>query len=300
MKNLVFLNTFHNGDMHLCRTFVKDLINNLSSSFSNICYEHHQSPKLMNDLRIKHVPLISFQGESAVFERLIHTENNLFLNTWIGQYNSKYITENGGCTLKAYYKMFEEIYFQLGLKEALKEEQFYIPEIDYSCYENIDLIRNFMSNKQKNIFIANQNVKSQQIENFSFDNSIIFLCKYFKDINFFVTGKTELLLDEDLPNLYFTPDVTQLENNDLNETGFISTFCNIIIGRSSGPYCFAQTKQNYFDSKKTFICFDNNIINGFWVTPHDNLVKAKTYAYKYFGEDYVTQTLFNHIKQVFY
>lgn len=300
MKDLIFVNTYHNGDMHLCRTFVKDLVSILSPSFKAVSYEHHQSPKLMNDLQIKHVALKSFREEWPVFERIIDTPDALFINTWIGQYNEKYITENGGNTLEAYYKLFEAIYKELGIISSLKERQYYIPEINYSHYENIDFISDFMKNKEKNVFIVNQNVKSNQIENFSFDNCVIFLCKRFPDVNFFVTGRTPLLLDEELQNLYFTSDVTRLENNDLNENSFISTFCNVIVGRSSGAYCFTQTKQNYFDSKKTFICFDNNTINGFWIKPDDHLVKAKTYAYKYFGEDHVTQTLFNHIRQVFY
>jgi hypothetical protein len=100
-------------------------------------------------------------------------------------------------------------------------------------------------------------------------------------------------------NLYFTSDIINATNGDLNENSFVSTFCNLIIGRSSGPYCFTQTSENYSDPNKTFLCFDNTITNGFWVSLEDDFIKAKTYAYKFYGEQHLTQTIYNHIRQIF-
>jgi hypothetical protein len=43
MKNLIFFNYFHNGDIHVSREFVKDILN--KTNFNNHIYYHHNSKK---------------------------------------------------------------------------------------------------------------------------------------------------------------------------------------------------------------------------------------------------------------
>ena len=38
----------------------------------------------------------------------------------------------------------------------------------------------------------------------------------------------------------------------------ISKWCDVLITRASGPGCVVSTKQNYFDTSKTFISFTLN------------------------------------------
>jgi hypothetical protein len=49
---------------------------------------------------------------------------------------------------------------------------------------------------------------------------------------------------------------------DLLYISQISTYCDVIVGRASGPYCFTQLKNNLLDSNKTYISFNNNIDEG--------------------------------------
>lgn len=298
MKKLVFFNCFHNGDLHLSRAFIADLVNILP--YQEIEYEHSNALKILKDIpKLKSKPLTNFKVGIGLPDAIIETDECIFVNTWIGQSNMRYVYTYGGCTYDAYYKMFSDIYEKLNVLEFLKEKEYYLPKIDYSYYNNIDNIKDFMLNKNKNVFIANQNVNSGQIENFNFDNSIITLANIFKDVNFFITGKTPYLSNFKTENMHFTKDIINIDENDLNENSFISTFCDLIIGRSSGPYCFCQTHENYLNNNKTYICFDNTITNAFWVLLSDNFIKAKTYAYKFHGEQHLVQTLYNHIKQSF-
>lgn len=298
MKKLIFFNTFHNGDLHLGRSFVGHLSSILP--YEKIYYEHYNSPKTLKDIKnVESIPLTHFQKDTGVAEGIIETPDSIFINTWIGQSHMKYVNDYGGCTLDAYYRLFSDMYSTLGIQNNLKQKMDYLPKIDYSCYENIDKITHFFSDKNKNVFISNQEVRSGQVQNFSFDTSVKLLCEKFKDVNFFVTGKTQNLVNSSIKNLYFTSDIINATNGDLNENSFVSTFCNLIIGRSSGPYCFTQTSENYLDPNKTFLCFDDTLTNGFWVLFEDNFIKAKTYAYKFYGEWHLTQTIYNHMKQIF-
>jgi hypothetical protein len=71
------------------------------------------------------------------------------------------------------------------------------------------------------------------------------------------------------------------------------------VGRSSGAYCYTQTKENYLDSNKLFLCYDNTITNAFWVLPDDNFINAKRQGYTFQGINHVTETMLKHIKEVF-
>jgi hypothetical protein len=53
----------------------------------------------------------------------------------------------------------------------------------------------------------------------------------------------------------YTGDIIKVENSDLNEISYLSTFCDIIVGRSSGPFTFSNVKENIFDGNKAFLCF---------------------------------------------
>jgi hypothetical protein len=60
-----------------------------------------------------------------------------------------------------------------------------------------------------------------------------------------------------LDNVVFTNDIIKSNECDLNEISYLSTFCDIIVGRNSGPFCFASTKNNLKDPNKTFYAFGN-------------------------------------------
>jgi hypothetical protein len=65
------------------------------------------------------------------------------------------------------------------------------------------------------------------------------------------------------PNIIDTSLLTNT-NPDLLQISLISTFCDIIVGRASGPYCYTHTKENLLNPNKTYISFSNNPNEGVW------------------------------------
>jgi hypothetical protein len=84
------------------------------------------------------------------------------------------------------------------------------------------------------------------------DNAIINLSKRFKRTAMIVTNPIHTTQD----NIFFTQNVFNKEF-DLPEISLLSSFCNIIVGKNSGPFTYAHTKKNVLDRSKTFISFSN-------------------------------------------
>ena len=52
-KKLIFYNNFHNGDIHVSRDFVKDIVSKIN--FSEAIYYHENSYTILKDIEVKHV-----------------------------------------------------------------------------------------------------------------------------------------------------------------------------------------------------------------------------------------------------
>jgi hypothetical protein len=107
---------------------------------------------------------------------------------------------------------------------------------------------------------------SGQALNFNMNPLIISLAKKYSGCNFYVTHPFQT----DLKNII---DCNSLINDNLksnlNEISYISTFCDIIVGRGSGPFCFTHIKQNLNNKNKTFISTGNIETEINWVTMSD-------------------------------
>ena len=55
----------------------------------------------------------------------------------------------------------------------------------------------------------------------------------------------EITLLEEIKNVYFTDDIfANVVGGDMNEIAYLSTFCDVIIGKSSGPHIYSHVKDN--------------------------------------------------------
>ena len=43
---------------------------------------------------------------------------------------------------------------------------------------------------------------------------------------------------------------------DLNEISYLSNYCDLIVGKNSGPFVYTLTKENFKNSNITFISFN--------------------------------------------
>lgn len=260
---IYFYNTFHNGDVHYSRTFVRDIMNKLGDN--EYCYLHNNNPEIIKDIQnLKHdKSFITFDNwrlntkyPITYHNQIIKNNRDTYINTWVGQQNwmtKKGINRNRDmryCSLYSLYELYKDIYDTLNIK--FEPIEYYLPEIDFNYIEkeNID---NFISNDKYKyrILLVNNEPRTVRIP-MDFDYITNNLSKKYPDILFILTKKTNLQAE----NIIYTNDIIKLDS-DLNEIGYLSKFCDIMVGRPSGPYCFTMIKDNFVEGK-TFITISDN------------------------------------------
>jgi hypothetical protein len=64
-----------------------------------------------------------------------------------------------------------------------------------------------------------------------------------------------------MPFVFFTDDITNRNGRcDVMAISYLSTFCDVIVGRCSGAQMVCETKENWMNPNKTLLSF----------TEHDN------------------------------
>jgi GR25 family glycosyltransferase involved in LPS biosynthesis len=247
--NIVFYNHFHNGDIHYSREFIKDIMKKYkANSYSYYFDLYHVCDKnIIKDCNINYLGKLP---DSVLKEQQLSViDDTIYINTWVGQ-NKRYFVDNYGINLKANYQIYKNIYKNLGIK--LDDIEQYIPEINYDYYEK-NKINKFFKGKENNlkILVSNGITRSAQCNNFDMNKTVENLSNLYNDIIFILTDSSEKIYKE---NIFYTDDIIN-KKCDLNEISYLSTYCDVIIGRASGPYAFSMTKNNMFNSKKSFICF---------------------------------------------
>lgn len=241
---IVFFNS-GNGDIHYLRQFVKDIIKKKGNDFQYV-YAHVQSPDILCD--IKELKTIQ-RNDYCMFENTfteVEQEDALYISTWIGQQGRKFIMD--GINIKGNYELFKIIYEKLGI--TLDENiDNYIPTIDFNYVYKKNVNVYLKDNNNFKVLISNGDTRSGQSQNFSFDYAVDILSKKYNNVDFILTHNTYV----NRPNVYLTKDLIQKDNCDLNEIAYLSTFCNFVVGRSSGPYCFCEIYENIMNKNKTFL-----------------------------------------------
>ena len=253
IKNLVFYNHWQNGDIHVSREFIKLIMNNIKAE--NYVYVHNKSKELLKDipnLKISNEGIEYLDNDSPRMWNL-HTRT-LCLNTWYGV--SRSFKDTSSCTIDTLFDLFSDHIKYITNNGYIDPSNIrkLVPKVDYEKYD-IDNIMSYIENsKSKKVLICNGAVVSKQAKNFSFNNIVEEIAIRYKNIDFLMTEKFKTSID----NIKFTSDIISKNNTDLNEIGYLSTFCDVIIGRSSGPYIYSMVEENLFDAKKTFLCFSDD------------------------------------------
>lgn len=250
MKKICFFNHYHNGDLFASKAFIKEIIESIGTKF---LYGHPNNPKVLADLNAEYLQTPSISHK----QKFLDTEDIFYINTWIGSYFDNiqgYIDEC--CTLKFSYNMFAKIYekinevFSTELKLSKIED--YFPDIDFSKFNTSDIDKYVKENKTKKVLFCNGPTMSGQcVYTGDMKPVIESLSKKYSNHTFICTHQ----FNTDRDNIKFTSDIIKIEGCDLNEIGYLSTFCDIIVGRNSGPHCFTANKQNVSDPTKVFYAF---------------------------------------------
>jgi len=250
LDKIVCYNNYHKGDLHVSRSLIRFVIENISAK--EYIYYHHYTPKILQDipkLKQKKYDLPKeFNYRGWVLEN-----NILFLNSWYNAYNQQ---EFKGCTIQTLFNIFKR-----GLKETIDfdlpgEANDYLPVIDYNYFDLSSITSWLSCDKREKVLISNCNVLSGQSHNFDFNPVIDYISDTFPEVCFIITNimNNKVIHKQ---NVYYFQDIFSDGDCDLNEISYISKFCNIIIGRNSGPHTFCFTKENLFDPMKTFICISH-------------------------------------------
>lgn len=276
-QKIVFFNHFHNGDLHVSRGIIRHIINKVHQIDSNVnfVYTHPHSRDVLAD-----IPKLEFDSQAILELNDAHVNLNeingdIYINTWYGQQKWKYMNRYG-LTMDCLYMALNDSCQNLwgfSLSESTEDFSVFFPTIDYSKYQ-IAHIKNWLpSHPEKKVFVSNGLAMSGQATNFEMTPIIVELAQNHSDKIFILSNKESNM---PLPsNVIYSSDIINKQSFDLNENSFLSTHCDVIIGRSSGASTFAMTQENLFQKKKKILLFTNIVphpTNKFWA---DEIFKNK-------------------------
>lgn len=251
-NKIIFYNHCHNGDLHVSRQIVKKIISILGDKYEYI-YTHKNSRDILRDLPVSHNGDIIYSLNKLDGDYI--KNNILYINTWYGANNGTYLSKYN-ITFDCLYNLLDDVCdkrfgFKLQNVGGYKET---FPQIEYIKYDisNIDKFVN--DNQNKKVLVCNCPVKSAQAGSFLMIPTVNKLADSYKNTIFIITNKEDGA-DIRGPNVIYSSDIIRKNTgSDLNENSYISTYCNVIIGRASGPYTFCYVTNNMFREVK-FLCF---------------------------------------------
>ncbi|HEY5267661.1 MAG TPA: hypothetical protein VII94_00825 [Candidatus Saccharimonadales bacterium] len=239
---VVFFNHHHNGDIHVARSFVREIMKkepNVSFSFT-----HKNSRNLLAD-----IPSLKYDANSINTIKdeqisLFNKGDTYYFNTWYCQSQYKYYRMYG-LTLDALYAAFDNNCKNLwgwSLKDISSDPSIFIPTIDYSKFQ-IENAKSWIDDHlEKKIFVSNGKVLSGQAAPFELTSMIIDIANKHTDKTFILSNKEN---DKKLPNnVVYSSDLIKKEGCDLNENAFLTEHCDLIVGKASGALTFSLNQVN--------------------------------------------------------
>jgi hypothetical protein len=252
MKRIIFFNPCRNGDIHVSRSYIQDIIIKLGIDYKYFYEQHKNFTRgfILSDIKnLNYVSEITQLHNSSIVE----TDDSIYINTWYAQSNWKYDTGDGDVNFYILYNIFKDVYKYLKIK--IEDLEFYKPKINY---ENLDLkeIDNLIELGnifRKKVLICTNPVQSGQSLNFDFSQVVNQLSILHSDVIFYITSDLNINSNNVVKIINSNPNKT-----DLNEISYLSTKCDVVVGRSSGAYTFSIVKENLDNLNKYMVCFSNN------------------------------------------
>jgi hypothetical protein len=271
-RHIVFFNHFHNGDIHASRGLIRQIMNKVHQQDPGVSFycTHKNSPNLLAD-----IPSLTFDANLLVnlktaHENLTVSGSAIYINTWYAQQNYKYMNRYGISmdTLYAALNDSCQAIWGFSLSDISQDPTVFFPTIDYSKFHISEAQSWLYSHPTTKIFVENGNALSGQATNFSMTSVIIKLAQKYQD-KIFILSNPEGSINLP-PNIVYSSNIIRKPGgSDLNENSFLSSHCDMIIGRASGPFAFTLTQDNLFKRNTKFVCFSNIVPvapNKFWTS----------------------------------
>ena len=246
ITGITFYNNFNNGDLHVVRTLIRHVI----KTFPEFKYKlrHPNNEKVLKDLGI---PLYWHQYKEKFDLRGYYLEYGILnFNVQALCHNRQFFDRGGSFTIHTFYNIFAKTLLEVFKYKMPENILDFLPYIDYELYDIQKL--KLLNMSGRNVLLCNNNPLSEQSTKFDMNNLLSNIVNLFPDINFYVTNKLDGFEKQ---NVFYISDITGNIGNDLNEISYLSTKCDIIIGRYSGPHTFCYVKENLLNTKKTFVTF---------------------------------------------
>ena len=257
IKNICFYNHWHNGDVFAGKAFVR-MLQQACPDF-HYMYALAGDPYIIKDLNCDcgHVNQLPPQITDRIMGAV--DQGTLFINTWIGVYMHQVALpgEHHG-NYPSLYRMWAHIYsaiseiLQVGIRMP-DNVWCSVSTTDWSAY-NCAPADQFVHTHatDKKLLFCNGAVRSGQSAWGDLQDVTHALAQAHEDWQIICTHK----FDTQLPNIHFTSDLFQ-QPCDINEIAYLSTKCDFIWGKNSGPYMFCHVTDNLFNPKKVFFsCSD--------------------------------------------
>lgn len=253
IKKIVFFNHYHRGDLHTHKEFLRQVIDEVKDV--EFEYLHNNPEKLLIDLNIKTAGTPDFlERKNALYKQ----EDVLYVNTWVGSQWDVFC-KHGGINMHTLYeqwgKIFNAINKLVGSNLKLRDEkESYLPTIDYSHFDLTNVKKYIEQQDGKFLVLLCNNVpNSSQSFQEPIDDLIIEFAQANPDLEIICTDE----VDTDLENIKYTDQIIGCRDGcDLQEISYLSTYCDVIIGKNSGPFVFCETRENYMDPSKRFYSFN--------------------------------------------
>jgi len=257
MNKIVFFNHYHRGDLHTSKEFVRQVIKELPDDII-FEYQHDNPYELLDDLNLKSAPLLHTLDRK---NPVVKIENTLYINTWVGS-QWDIFCEHGGINMNTFYDQWSKLYaainkfFDSNLMLHKNKEK-YLPKIDWDsiCQQSKNSIDKWLvpHDTKRKVLICNNNPISGQSFSSNMQEWIEPLAESNPDIQFILTDA----IDKSIKNVSYTYTIVTTKNQtDLREISYLSTKCDVIIGKNSGPYVYCETFDNYMDNSKKFISYN--------------------------------------------
>jgi hypothetical protein len=197
-------------------------------------------PEILKDIDVvkKGPGEYNLTGYTPTFER----DGTLFFNTWFASDND--IFQHNGVSIDTVYLIFQKVIRTYLGVEISNDYWSFFPEIDYSKVQTKGINSFIKEHKERKILVSNCDGLSGQSCNFNMSPLIEHLANKHKDTSFLVTNDNGTV--PKLSNVFLTSSIIgPVPVCDLNENAYLSTFCDIILGRYSGAYTISITRKNY-------------------------------------------------------
>lgn len=263
MKKIVlFFKDAHYGDLFTCKEYVRQVYEELKDSIE-VEYYHNLHPRSMIDIGIKQIDSLYHTKIPKKFAYPV-IDDIMHVNIWLAQrvaFDDK-VGLNHSTLYRAWKEIFSKINETIGSNLQLKSIKDYVPQINYSLFSDNKKLNKYLvsSHNRKRILISNGPALSGQSFSNNLEEIIFLLSRKYPGFDFICTHR----FNKQTSNIFFTDDITSqdaLENFnydnrktcDLNEISYLSTFCQAIIGKNSGPYIYCLTRENIFNPNKIIL-----------------------------------------------